>query len=338
MKRLFCTLSVLALVAVTAVPAFADDLIFHDLAPCRLIDTRDGSGASTSDDGPTGPLASPGPHFFRLQGFCGIPDGAIAAELNFSVITPSKGGDLRAFPADGPNPVVGTMSYEPGILALSNSLIVPLGAVSLPADNDLKVLIGMVGTGTIQLAIDVTGYLSSFVVVAGDITGVTGGTGLSETPAGGTAGDVTVDIEASYQLPQVCGDGQVPVWIDSSDTWGCGGSVGGGGFGFGKDGIYVVETGTGNFAAGTRDSSTAACEDGNDIPLGGGCEVPPGQQPDGNDPGVVVEHFTNANYDTTSTAAALTCTFFNNDSETRNANAWLACVCVPPFVPLGPCV
>lgn len=275
MKRMFCTLSVLVLAAATAVPAIADDLIFHDLAPCRLIDTRDGSGASTSDDGPVGPLASPGPHLFRLQGFCGIPDGASAAELNFSVITPSQGGDLRAFPADGPNPVVATMSYEPGILALSNSVIVPLGAVTLPTDNDLKVLIGMVGAGTIQLVIDVTGY-------------------LDPVPAGG--------------------------------------------FGFSKDDIYVVETGTGNFDAGTRDSSTAACEDGNDIPLGGGCEVPPGQQPDGSDPGVVVEHFTHFNYDTTSGAASLTCTFFNNDSVTRNANAWLACVCVAPFVPLGPCV
>ena len=87
------------------------DLEYTALPPCRLIDTRDGSGASTSDGTGIGPLANPGPHLFRLQGFCGIPNGAAAAELNFTVVAPSTGGDLRTFPADGPAPVVGTMNY-----------------------------------------------------------------------------------------------------------------------------------------------------------------------------------------------------------------------------------
>ena len=229
---LWRTLSVLVLVAATAVPALADDLIFHDLAPCRLIDTRDGSGASTSDDTP-GALANPGPHFFRVQGFCGIPVPALAAELNFSVVSPSQTGDLRAFPADGPTPVVATMSYEGGILALSNSVIMPLGAVADPSDDDLQVLIGMAVAGAIHLVIDVTGYFDELVegVEIGDITSVTGGTGLSETPAGGAAGDVTIDLEVPYRLPQLCADGQIAVWDDTNDEWDCGDDNAGGGGG-----------------------------------------------------------------------------------------------------------
>ena len=37
----------------------------------------------------------------------------------------------------------------------------PLGGVSAPSDNDLRVLIGMVGSGSLQLIIDVAGYFTA---------------------------------------------------------------------------------------------------------------------------------------------------------------------------------
>src|SRR5687768_4216364 len=131
----------------------ATHLVYNDVFPCRLVDTRDGSGAS---DEAAGALPNPGPHHFRIQGFCGVPDGAAAAVVNFAVLFPSQGGDLRAFPFGG-SANVSVMNYQAAV-NLANGATVPLAAVAAPADRDLSVLIGMGGTGNLHLLIDVMGY------------------------------------------------------------------------------------------------------------------------------------------------------------------------------------
>lgn len=50
----------------------------------------------------------------------------------------------------------------------------------------------------------------------GDITGVAAGLGLT---GGGTAGDVSLALAATYQLPQICNANEIPKWTGSA--WGC---------------------------------------------------------------------------------------------------------------------
>ena len=154
MRKLIVVLA--AAVALQTAAYAAGPFQFHAVTPCRVVDTRNGTG------GITGPLLNPGNHNFRMQGVCGVPDGAKAVTANFTVVSPSTGGDLRVFPSDAGTPVVSTLNYNAGEPALANGAIVPLAAVAAPTDKDIAVRIGMgcgtAGCGNIQLLIDVTGY------------------------------------------------------------------------------------------------------------------------------------------------------------------------------------
>jgi hypothetical protein len=126
---------------------------FNPVTPCRVFNTRV-AGPQTSG----APLASPGPYNFRIQGNCGIPNGAKAVALNATVVEPTQLGDLRLFPAGGSQPVVSMMNYPAGVFAMANGAVVPLASVAAPADKDLSVYFAMLASGTIHLIIDVTGY------------------------------------------------------------------------------------------------------------------------------------------------------------------------------------
>ena len=128
---------------------------YFAITPCRVIDTRRVSSQTTG-----AALPNPGPHNFRIQGNCNVPDGAKAVSLNATVITPNRAGDLRLFPVTGSPPLVATMSYNANEPALSNGAIVPLATVAAPGDKDLAVQHAMpVGAGGLMhLTIDITGY------------------------------------------------------------------------------------------------------------------------------------------------------------------------------------
>jgi hypothetical protein len=159
LPTLSCVL--LAFLAAGAVVAFAPapaqaqagPYQYFAVTPCRVFDTRT-SGAQTNGQ----PLPNPGPHDFRIQGNCGIPNGAKAVTINVTVVSPTQQGDLRLFPVGAPTVDVSTLNYPPNEPALANGAIVPLGAVSLSTDKDLRTVIGMVTSGTIHLLVDVTGY------------------------------------------------------------------------------------------------------------------------------------------------------------------------------------
>jgi hypothetical protein len=160
--RSLCLSAIFVFLALAAVPAdlhAAGPFQYHSLTPCRLIDTRNGSGASTSDDGPVGPRTNPGPYDITVKGFCGVPTDAAAVTLNVTVLTPTQQGDLRIANLDAsPFPVVSTLNYLAGEPALANGAIVPLKA---GAGNDLRMVFGMVASGNLNILVDVTGYFTA---------------------------------------------------------------------------------------------------------------------------------------------------------------------------------
>ena len=159
--RSLCLNTLLALLVAAALPSAAQaggPFQYHSLTPCRLVDTRNGSGASTSDDGPVGARTNPGPYDIIVKGFCGVPTDAAAVTLNITVVSPTQQGDLRIANLDAsPFPVVSTLNYLAGEPALANGAIVPLKA---GAGADLRMVFGMVSSGSLHILVDVTGYFT----------------------------------------------------------------------------------------------------------------------------------------------------------------------------------
>src|ERR1035438_3102186 len=95
-------------------------LQFYALTPCRVADTRAGSGFPAGYGPPS--IAGGGTQrSFTITGKCGIPAGAQAVSFNFAVFLPSTIGDLRVFPAGSVTPLVSTLNWGAGIFALANA-------------------------------------------------------------------------------------------------------------------------------------------------------------------------------------------------------------------------
>jgi hypothetical protein len=152
-----------ALVVYPAIP-------FIPITPCRLADIRAGSGFPAGYGPPA--IASGATRNFTITGQCGIPANALAVSFNFAVWAPSTRGDMRVFPAGGAAPVVSTLNWEAGILALANAAVVPLspaGAISVLND----------GTTPLEIFVDVNGYYtqltsSGFAVASSGTFGLYG--------------------------------------------------------------------------------------------------------------------------------------------------------------------
>src|SRR5664280_359159 len=158
-------------------------LPFVAVTPCRVIDTRSGSGFPSGYGAPS-ILGGGTQRTFVISGQCGIPSDAHAVSFNFAVWAPTTRGDLRVFPAGGATPNVSTLNWEASILALANAAVVPLGsggAITVEVD----------GPGTIDIFVDINGYYSPLGVVnslntlAGDVT-LAAGANVSITNLGNT--------------------------------------------------------------------------------------------------------------------------------------------------------
>jgi hypothetical protein len=260
------------------------DLNFVEVTPCRLIDTRDGTGASTSDDTP-GLRVSPGPFDIQVRDFCDVPTEAVAFSFNVSAIGPSQAGDLRVFPIDAaPAPVVATLSYEAGIFAIVNGTIVELGP---GPGNDIRMTFAMgVAGGTLHITLDVNGYFVEEVAPGVGASGPTGPSGPegSPGPTGPTGPDgPTGEIGASGAAGEETGptgptgpDGPTGATGPTGETGGTGieGPTGASGP-TGPTGIqgYVQVTGTPVPATGLDETSpktaTATCPSGTHVTQGG---------------------------------------------------------------------
>ena len=141
--------------------------LFVGISPCRVADTRTGQGFS----GQAGPpvLSANTTRNFQISGTpatlpappngCpanAIPVGAQAVSVQFTIVTPSDGGNLVAWPAGGSQPQVSVLNWPPGMVALGSGTIVALsgtGAVS--------VRLNMAAGQSAHLVVDVNGYFAA---------------------------------------------------------------------------------------------------------------------------------------------------------------------------------
>jgi hypothetical protein len=131
-----------------AAPGGSAGLAFYALPPCRVMDTRTGSG----------PLAGPALAQGQTRSIpipasaCGVPANAGAYSLNLTVVPPASLGYLTVWPAGAPMPVVSALNAPTGEIT-ANAAIVPAGtggAISAYADNNT------------DLIIDINGYFAPF--------------------------------------------------------------------------------------------------------------------------------------------------------------------------------
>jgi hypothetical protein len=132
------------------------DLHFYGLPACRLLDTR--LAPNPESGGPS--LAHGVARAIKVQGLCGVPTGAAAATVTLTIVSPSEGGHLTAFPFGAPLPAASVINFPAFVSARANGTVVPLKVPADAAGWDLHVLaaIGTSGLGVADLLIDVSGY------------------------------------------------------------------------------------------------------------------------------------------------------------------------------------
>ena len=128
--------------------------LFVGVAPCRIVDTRSGSGFPAGFGGPS--LAPGVPRNFDLDsGPCpGLPLGIDSYSLNVTVTNTAGPGHLVIYPQGGAQPTVSSINYVAG-QTIANAVIVPAGAGA-----GVTVVAGVSGT---DLLIDINGYFSDLL-------------------------------------------------------------------------------------------------------------------------------------------------------------------------------
>jgi hypothetical protein len=117
-------------------------LDFFTVAPCRVVDTRQGGG---------GPVAAGADRTFTMVGgTCGVPATAKAVSLNVAVTQPTAAGNLRLFPAGGDVPNASTVNFAAG-QTRTNNIVVGLSAAG-------ELVARCAPSGSTHLILDVNGY------------------------------------------------------------------------------------------------------------------------------------------------------------------------------------
>ncbi len=117
-------------------------LAFYPITPCRIADTRTGSGFSGAFGEPA--LAANTTRNFPMPtSSCGLPDSALAYSLNFGALPEAPLGFLTTWPTGLPLPEVGTLGSPSGN-PVSNAAFVPAGtsgSISVYANAATNVII-----------------------------------------------------------------------------------------------------------------------------------------------------------------------------------------------------
>lgn len=132
--------------SVTGTLGTPNNASFYTLTPCRVLDTREASGAPALVAGATRVFTVVG----QGAGQCQVPPTAKAVSVNVTVTQPTSPGHLTVFPGGNP-PLASTINFFPG-QTRANNAIVPLGA-----NGTISVLDGQPSGGT-HFILDVNGY------------------------------------------------------------------------------------------------------------------------------------------------------------------------------------
>ncbi len=121
-------------------------LAFYPMTPCRIADTRSGSGAFGA------PSLAPGVarNFPIQQSACNVPSNAQAYSLNMTVVPSGPLGFLSAWPAGFPQSGSSTLNAPTGTV-VANAAIVPAGTGGA---------IEVIATNPTNLLIDINGYFA----------------------------------------------------------------------------------------------------------------------------------------------------------------------------------
>ncbi|HEX3126152.1 MAG TPA: hypothetical protein VH394_02385 [Thermoanaerobaculia bacterium] len=119
---------------------------FFTVAPCRLIDTRQGQA-----------LTSGVPALVQVHGLCGIPDTATAVAINVTVIQPQGAGRLTLHPGNLSTPSTSTLNFPAG-QNLANNAILALASNGEGTLGITPAVSGGAGGGTVHVIVDVSGY------------------------------------------------------------------------------------------------------------------------------------------------------------------------------------
>ena len=124
----------------------SSDLQFYPLTPCRIADTRQGSGPFGA---PFLSGGAPGRTFPITSASCNVPAAAHAYSLNFTAVPHGRLGFLTVWPAGQSQPLVSTLNASMGAVT-ANAAIVPAGSggIQVFASDDT------------DLVIDINGYLA----------------------------------------------------------------------------------------------------------------------------------------------------------------------------------
>ena len=134
----------------------ASDLTFVPIAPCRIIDTRvsggilTAGGTSNFDVADVTSYAFQGGDASNCNGL-GAAGSFAAVAINFTVVSPTAGGYITAYPFNGVRPLAATMVYAAGEV-LSNLSIVRLDQTSAAYEMSIY------SWATTHLVADVVGY------------------------------------------------------------------------------------------------------------------------------------------------------------------------------------
>jgi len=132
-----------------APPGNPGALYFFSMEPCRVADTRSGSGFSGAF-GPPSLVAGATRDFPMLSSSCDISPAAQAYSLNLTVVPPGPMGFLTAWPAGQARPLASTVNSPTGTVVASAAI------VAAGTNGDIDVF----SNGATDLVIDINGFFA----------------------------------------------------------------------------------------------------------------------------------------------------------------------------------
>jgi subtilisin family serine protease len=134
----------------TALAVVGPDLSFYPVTPCRVLDTRNGTGPV---GGPA--LRGGSARVFPIVGSCGIPSSARAVSINVTAIDPPVTGEIVLYPGNmAAAPNTSTISLMPGLTRANHAVL----SLALDGDGTLSALARIASGSQVNLVVDVDGY------------------------------------------------------------------------------------------------------------------------------------------------------------------------------------